>query len=706
MNEWKDHINEILNGSINDYEPIIIFHEEKLHQFILLLVRDEKLAKEWTVNTLEYVYKVLPSFKKQSREDFDNWFILTAVAFIFNQLESIKRPHNTKEVSGTNREIDRYFIQLPIHTQQALLLARIFNLSPQSISLLIGSSVEEIKQSLFSIPEELVQKQLPENHESPCLDNNSLYLYVTSSDQIEETEDHLEFCPTCRERLQQLKRILNGWNAYFNSHGLSESLKTEVLEKLDPYKRQKVKKPLSYQLISVAFVLVIGALLINTMPHLSNWKTLAGNYLSHGEFYNVWDKGTYIATDREISFEITGMEMSPILTRVDFEINSERELVENQSPTGSQLIDISKPGLVSLKTKEELYPIRVISAISKNDELTKGSFYLDLNRIEDLVLPEEFELVFNSTRVGGVLGQWEITLPVQYQNGLVSMEETELGQTVNLNDKVKIDLENFLHSETGSLLDFSYEFTYQEKDRIIKRYEELRRKEGYGYFWNHPQITTDIKVENEAGEELLFHSTYNPPQDNVPLDNKVESAIPTIETVNLYHNYFVDLATGNTTRALEKGEKLYARINEVTYSEFAGFELSIDLKEAERTPINKEYEGTSIDYYTIKRLEADQDNPERYEVKIIGSHESDTFITRFQWFLGSFDGNPPDHVSFQANWEDFYETPVFQDPNTLYHFEIPLNQPLGLPESFTLTAYEASYHFRVENLERIPLFRE
>jgi hypothetical protein len=278
-------------------------------------------AKKLVLDTFVHIYSQLTEYRDLADLSFDDWFAQTAFPYIMKQVE-----YETSRSPETNT-MDFYFRNLPNKDQKVLVLEHIFNIPISKISILLGMEQEEAKRVSYDVKRDFLKLRISEPGTQPCMNTNDLFSYVVEGANLESIEDHLEFCPSCRERLAQIEKELKTLDVHLHPVVDGTSYQKKILQKLKPYnKHGKKTKSWTYQLVSVVAIFIIFFGFIYFLPLLNEWKTLASNYMNHGEFYNVWERGTYIATDKEIGFEIINMEVTPLLSRIDYVIDTEREL--------------------------------------------------------------------------------------------------------------------------------------------------------------------------------------------------------------------------------------------------------------------------------------------------------------------------------------------------------------------------------------------
>ncbi|MCA1319433.1 hypothetical protein LC085_05860 [Bacillus tianshenii] len=694
MKHLGTYIIEVLKGDLDSYVPVIHKYEEKISQTFHLYISDKERVEELVMDVFVHVHSKLPEYMDQADNSFDDWFIHKA----FHYMMSLIERDNPRRPESKTMEV--FFRSLSSKEQEVLILEHIFKLPFSKIGIILGLEQEVVMKISHDAKRDYIHLGISESSAHTCINNNDLFYYVAEGKNKEFIDDHLEFCPACRERLSQIEKQLKSMESYLHPVINGTSYQEKILQNIKPYnKHGRKKKSWKYQLVSVFAIFITCFGFIYFLPQLNEWKTLASNYMSHGEFYNVWDRGTYVAKDKEISLEITNIEVTPLLSRIDYVIETDRELTESYAYTGNHFL-VVKPGLVSIKIEENIIPLENISLISTSEDLKKGSLYFDLSEKADAVGHDRFELVLNTSRVGGVFGNWELAVPVEYKKGITETETLELNSSHSVMDTFDILINNLEYSATSNRMEVEIDFTEQEKERILHDYEVYKEKNHLHYF-EPPQFNYSYSLVNEKGDAALQFSS-NQDIDHYDTDEITVEGMPTtIMEERIFHNYYHDPDSMLATSPMKEGEKLYFQLDDISYTEQIFLNAEFKLEEVERLPLNLEFYGTTLDYATIKTLPEDESRPERYQLKIMGKQPENELLKKFHWSTDPGEENLSDKFYFDSYWEDFSLMDVNDDPNMIFYLEIPVDQ--ALPETLKLQSYWVTYHLPKEYKLKVPL---
>ncbi|MCA1321595.1 hypothetical protein LC085_16945 [Bacillus tianshenii] len=647
---------------------------------------------ELAASACEQLYLNLTNETEESALPIENLLKVTFTSCIL-QVKRIRTAGTRHHDIGL--EFEEYFQNFTHRDQQILLLHHVWNYPITSLTKILQLDLHTVTDTLLSAKKKL-NTLLLDKADIPkdCLSMDALIDYTEYQKDKASVVDHLEFCPTCRKRIETWNKAAAFLHSFFNPvlpFDDADKLESLVKARFKPYEKRKKKKAILKQLFALTVMIAAYFTFMNYLPELTHMKKLASNYAKHGSFYNVWDGGTYVAEDAGVKIEMTGIELTPLSAGLHFTIESSgKELVQEYTETGEQLL--SKPELIFVKIGEEVHHLPH-SILSSNDEKTEGTIYFNVNRLYVEEIPDEFILQFRTSRIGGVFGSWNLDIPVDFSKG--SKEQTEYApdEPVVFEDVMELEVRNFSSTDTSSLLEVKVDFTKEEKGRI-ERYVDALRKEA-DHPIEYPYLYAGYRVVNAEGEEILKADPLIPTLygDDMAMD---ESAM---HARHAYFPYVVEEGSNEIVRPLREGEKLYLELQNANYSEPVSLEIPIKMEEVEKAPVGLDINGTSLDYLTVRILEADGNNPERYSITLTGTQANEAFIKQFHWSLRD---QGTQYLAYSANWHNYIEDlDWMEDRNTLMELEIPTSQEI--PETIWVNAYYVTNHLIVDGVERIPL---
>ncbi|WP_096155627.1 zf-HC2 domain-containing protein [Bacillus sp. FJAT-45066] len=593
-----------------EYEKIIAEYEASLYRVASLLTNNKEDAEVLVINTFLHMKKEIASLPKEN-DLFHEFFSTNAVIHMYHNIPTLKK---RKEASSQHELVELHFLQLEQTEQQSLLLYYLFKLSFPSISKLLNVPTNTLENVILTFHQEISHK--PNNADCLSIETTTKYTHhLLSPENRTEVEDHLEFCPACRSLVDETNGTMKKVQAFIQPNPLETPFAEKAIAKTQDKTRKK--KSLAYQLLTAASIVLLFGLIVLNMPKFEGWTKLATNYVKYGDFYNVWEEGTYVAEASGVSFEITGVEITPVLMRVDFRIENERErvleFVDNEQ--GNHLISTrftGESGLFNLISDEEEHRISNLTLISTNEEATEGSFFLDITKgmwtLEEI--PEAFDLRFTTSRIGGVFGPWEVTVPILYKDGMKKANTIELDQKVSVGELFDISLLEWTTSSTGNVM----------KTRIDTS-EALRESRANDQKYIE-SVQLKYKIETEQGEALLQHP-YG--MFSFYVDEYSEGGFYELDSdesiyEQAFHPYTYKMVEGNYHTTKYNKEPLYFSLYEVTMSERTDFSFPLQLKEVDKEPMNITFDGTIFEYLTVVKEEGEERIT--YRVTITGKEEN------------------------------------------------------------------------------------
>ena len=596
-----------------EFEKVIAEYEASVYRVASLLTDNKEAAEKLVIDTFIHMKKKMANFTKENAF-FHESIATNAVLHMYSKIPTIQ-----KEASTQHKQVELHFYQLEQTEQQTLLLYYVFNLSLPSISKQLNIPTNTLENDILTFHQANILANNSSTNNTECLSSDITLKYthhLLSPDKVTKAEDHLEFCPECRSLVDEAKSTLKNIKAFFQPEPLEISSAEKALEKAQG--KTKKKKTLVSQLITASCIVLLFSILVLNMPKIEGWTNLATNYVKYGDFYNVWEEGTYVAEASGISFEVTGVEITPVLMRVDFKIENESdrllEFVDFEQ--GNHLISTrytGENGLVNLISDNEEHRISNLTLISTNEEATEGSFFLDLTKgmwtLEEV--PDEFDLRFTTSRIGGVFGPWEVTVPILYKDGMKKANTIELDKKVSIGDLFDISIFEWTTSSTGSVMKTKLETSGVLNESSDKKYIE--------------SLQLKYKVATEQGNSLLQHpvgmfSYYvDEYSEGGFYDLSAEESI----YEQTFHPYTYEMVDGSYHTAKYNQEPLYFSVYEVSMSERTDFSFPLQLKEVNKEPMNVTFDGTIFEYLTVVKEEWGEGIT--YHVTITGKEENSRY---------------------------------------------------------------------------------
>ena len=598
-----------------EYEKVIAEYEASVYRVASLLTDNKEDAEKLVIEKFIHMKKQIGSLPKE-KDLFHESFSTNAVITMY---ENKPNHHKRIEASQQHESVEHNFHRLEQTAQQSLLLYYLFKLSIPSISKQLNIPTNTLEYDILTFHQANILANNSSTNNTECLSSDITLKYthhLLSPDKVTKVEDHLEFCPECRSLVDEAKSTLKNIKVFFQPEPLETSFAEKALEKA--HGRTKKKKTLAYQLITATCIVLLFSFIVLNMPKIEGWTKLATNYVKYGDFYNVWEEGTYVAEASGISFEVTGVEITPVLMRVDFLITNESDRVLEFADfeQGNHLISTrytGENGLVNLISDNEEHRISNLTLISTNEDATEGSFFIDLtNGIWTLEeVPEEFDLRFTTSRIGGVFGPWEVTVPILYKNGMNKANTIELDKKVSIGDLFDISIFEWTTSSTGSVMKTKIETSGALNESSDKKYIE--------------SLQLKYKVATEQGKSLLQHPVgmFSYYVDEYSEGGFYELSADQSIYEQTFHPYTYEMVDGNYHTIKYSQEPLYFSLYEVSMSERTDFSFPLQLKEVNKEPMNVTFDGTIFEYLTVVKEEWDEGIT--YHVTITGKEENSRY---------------------------------------------------------------------------------
>ncbi|CAG9620613.1 sigma-70 RNA polymerase sigma factor region 4 domain-containing protein [Sutcliffiella rhizosphaerae] len=492
----QDWITSVLNGKKTAYQ---YFLDENKNSVFQIFIRYTKSQDEATAKTEECFVEIYNQLQDYNGNVTKRLFELVLSKLPKKNNSVLERVSVPFSHNPSHERMEQVIRNLPENEKISLLLSFLYQ-NEDEVAEILGISTIDLKDSV-NLAKEYVRKETIK--ELPFLGEECLHISELESyfqDEIAlsnktKVEDHLEFCPTCREVIKMLDMQEKKLELLIRLPKEDENFNERLMQKITPYSPKKTKNHFwKYQSFLVGVIVTVSLIIISILPTISTWTTMIGNYMTYGTIYNVWKKGTYTATDNDITVEINSIEIDPIHMVVSYDLASDIKDVNNTTFNHIKIEAVDSNG--------KSYPLETSWSHTELEDFPKG---LDDNKIFirpliDEPLPNEFTLQLTFSLLNGWRGNWEILIPVDYQKGMNEIEVIQLQEVITIDDKVEVELFSLEKGLNGNRLTYDVRFTEEES----KRLEEISTMEDMGYF--HPDlyhINHVIALVNEENEYII-----------------------------------------------------------------------------------------------------------------------------------------------------------------------------------------------------------
>lgn len=637
-------IDAVLAGNTLAFEPVIEKYKNSVYAIALRLCKNSEQAESITKESLLHVYENLGSY--QESESFSFWFY-KEISIKLKELKETPENQDYYKEGMFNKafygKMEESVLSLPWQNKFSLLFSYLsIELDDTQIALMLEMNLEEYRTSIQTARDRLQKNilEMPERElRQDCLDIEELVGfhrgdYVRKRADI---EDHLEFCPGCREVLDVLKREEKVLKQVLRLPQLNTEFNENVLKQLPPYATKIVKKRTwKYQLGIIGVIVAMIMMGTIVLPIIIPWTQMVGNYVNHGSFYNVWAEGTYTSTDNEITVEITAVDVDPLHILVHYEATSDSKDIDYLG--GNDLFSVH-----ALDEEGNSYPLESAQPVLVGEGYpnivaeSKGvrSFYV--KALNEGVLPDEFHLNFNFQRIKGWGGDWKIEVPIQYEKVVEDVEIIDLDNVTVIDDKIEVTLLTLEKGKYGSRLKYDVKLKEEEMKRIETNLKKTDQKYDSHFSQSYYDVFAGVVLVNND-EEYLAPIAY--PSMNEMMDKRPFQ----IDFSKLYTDKEYMELKGEAT---EDG-KYSAEIRTVNYTEPGFYSMTIPLEETKEEAMNIDLDGYTLNNLTVKKNE-------KLPTKVIitGDRTRHDKVRTFDWLFTDEDGQRLD-VHNRYRYEGFY----------------------------------------------------
>ena len=623
-------VQKILSGEKEIFSKVVEAYEQDLYMFVKEFTLDEEIAIALVKNSFIYTYNQLHKYKE--KEIFSEWYATTIFAYLYEMLDNSM---NTGELPIKNASYKESFI---------FLLHELLHVGKSTISNALNISIQELEIALTSAFKNFYFDELPEGTlKEGCLSNEELLQYVEKIKDEEvksEVEDHVEFCPSCREFIFSMKSFkkakLQGWQ---NQHIETDEVQT-LMEELTPYKKKK--GAWKYQYLAAASVVALFSIFMFVVPNVVTWVSAATNYVKYGQFYNVWGSGTYAVEDSNVTFEVLHVEVSPLFLYVHYDVDKEAKAkFYNHDNYSGSLVNTWGGSVFRMKTDDDQ---RYDLELAEIPPLKDGENILVLSIASIEEIPDTFELEITLREVANRRGIWDLTIPIQYAPFKNDIEIVDIDFKETFAGSVEIAIEQLIKTTHGRVIEYRVGFTDEEVERIGNSLSVKRNGGNPSYLERN--INPMMSIQGDGGFRLiplhlinynkLFSSQANP----APYSNTQKATYShfyyDIEELNtLYekgeHNPRESIVKGR----LDKDDSMNILLEGFHYHIPVYISIPIKLQEVEDYPLNMEVNGDVFESITIKKitLNSTEYNPERFDIVLKGSKQNKLVKNIYHWTI-------------------------------------------------------------------------
>ncbi len=697
MNKLLDNIEvqKVLLGEKQLFSKVVETFEQDIYMFVKAFNIEEEIVISLVKDSFIYTYNHLHFYKET--EVFSEWFATTIFSYLFKELE---RHFTDKEAPIQNATYKETFV---------FLLHDLLQVGIYTISKVLNNSVQDVEKELVHAHKHFFKEELEERMEKEgCLSALELFQYVKNtiegSSKI-KVEDHLEFCPSCRESVFSMKSLKATKLKIWRHQQLEADISQIIIDELIPYKKKK--RSWKYQYLAAASVVALFSIFMFVVPNVVTWVSAASNYVKYGQFYNVWGSGTYAVEDRNIKLEVLHVEVSPKFLYVHYDVDNEtkEKFFEQENYFGS-LIQPWGNSTFQMKTKDnKTYNL----GVSDMPPLKDGENVIILSFNSTDVIPDSFDLKLNVREIAHTQGNWELIIPIQYAPFKNDIEIVDINLKETFADSTELSIEQIIKTPLGSVIEYKVNLTDEEVNRIMDSLSEEAKSNGYDSSYLKNDVNPMLTIESADNFHLIpIHIYDNYRHNNPALETTTQKAAYSQfyydpdELQALYEKGEYNPRDSIVKGRLTKEDTMYMVLSGFQYHVPIEFSIPIKLEEVDNMPLNLEVNGDVFETITIKKitLENDHHNPERFEITMKGSSHNKQVKNIYHWGIHEADDNSYEQRYINYEYGNEYNNP-YEDDEVGFQFLVYIDD--NTPEEAVVRTHGATRIIRLEEPLRIPL---
>ncbi|KPB03383.1 sigma factor [Bacillus sp. CHD6a] len=699
-------IREIVAGNKDLYHQIIDRYKDKLFAIAYHMSESEAEAEKLIEEGFIKVYQDLEVYDDSIF--FSDWLyerFIPIIGLKKNTMQQAKLPfHNPHYI-----EMEEALHSLTPETKFPFLLVKLLGFTSDKLIGFIDASKEEVEKNYVNAINQIRRSTLSVDMEQAgedCYKVDELSQHFDgklNQEKEQVMKDHLEFCPDCREVLHLLKQEESTLERVLEYPKLNDSFNDKVMSCLIPYVPPKPKhRTWKYQFSVVGIVGAVFLFSVIILPTLKPFASMVSTYMEHGTIYNVWTEGTYAVTDKEITLEVTKVEIDSLYMAIYYEISREGE---EEAPKTYPFEDVDFYSYNPLKIVDEFgkqYPfeatipdhLRYPKSPDEEEGEEKERPYFLVKMPEDL--PDEFNLEINFAQLQGQYGKWNLEIPIRYDKVEDTAVTVKLDKKMTIADKIVVELMDATYSKNGTRIMYSINHTEEEEARIIELLKEHDQEYRMQEIIQGRHVGLNVTTEDEHFVLPNYYHFGEPPNPNEPIE------------VHYSHYYMGNeeqqrMGEHHLQGKLENPmEELFIQMMGASVQEPAFFSMEIPLKETEATPIEGTINSYKVLDYSLTAVKNHSGDISKYTLIINGESQQSGVNGDIGWDITDKSGN---YIPTEGwyHHEDMHK----EGPKRLLHVDIVPDYNQGeFPENLVIKAdYIFTYYNEIEG-EKFRLFNK
>ncbi|MGD6775728.1 hypothetical protein [Sutcliffiella horikoshii] len=653
--EERIYVGKVLAGDLAAFEPIIEKYKDSVYRMGYWLSGSQKVAERVTNECFIKAFKNLSTY--QEKELFSFWLYQEVLPLLKELpiLENGKGFGNWLSDNPHYMQLQEEILSLRKETRVPLLFSYLLiELTDERKAALSENSLREFTGYLLEA-KKIIRQNFVSQSEKPtdsCLRVEELIAYqdeLLGSPEEIRMDDHLEFCPVCRELLQLIEREESMLQQVLQAPSLEVDFNVKVLQQLTPYTVIKPKqRTIAYQLgvIGIMIALIVGGFVV--LPTVIPWTKMASNYLMYGSFYNVWAEGTYTAEDNDITVEITNVHVDPLHMVVHYEVSSEEKGAGGGGVDRFTVYAKDEDGKTYAMEAASAKDSLMVENGASQESLVDANFYV--RALNEAALPENFTLIIEYHMLNSRGGDWKIELPIEYDKAMEDIELLELNEILVVDEKIEVEILTLEKGKYGTRLKYDVRLKEEEIERIETNLKLTNQKYDEHFLMSYHDVFASVVLVNNTNEYLV--PIGYPSLNNVSSINQID-----------FSNIYTDQDLMEIKRVAKADEKLFAEIKTIFYFEPGVYSLTVPLEETTKQPLNIDLDGYTMDELSVNRQEGELTN-----VLITGKRTQNYKKRNFQWEF--FDDNGQRMNVYNIPDYDWYDRQSVNEKVELINVEV------------------------------------
>jgi hypothetical protein len=428
----------------------------------------------------------------------------------------------------------------------------------------------------------------------PTIDRLSQYFdNLLTEQELVDFSAHIKSCNDCKHMVEELYEEQKFLIETLQTPALPDDFASNILAKLEPYKKQTKKPAWKRKILFAAGVVLAVGLSTTLNPSFAKW---VGGLFATDQV----DEGLKIASNAGMAERINREVTDQGLTlRVE-------DVVADSSRVALSYQIVNKKGKIQGSYIELADSRNEIFASDQNGKRLEGvglgwqdgSDYglieFSLRDQDDL---KEVNVTFDLVELDGVKGNWRLEIPVDLKERNKFTTTLSLNGEVTSMNGVNINMKEVRFAPSSSELLYETSYSKEELAKLEKKIRDLKERFGEEIVHSFTNYGTAIQyhIENEEKKAVYHHNSFLEGKGH-PSDSGV------LQGSGAERGGIGQVAWNESFIPQKEDGKLTFVLDGVIKTVPSDFSIKIKPKELKNHPVAFEYEGN---YLTIQEAEKD-----------------------------------------------------------------------------------------------------